>query len=278
MLDRTEHPSDRSPAQRGSPPSNHLAESQSPSLRPIRCGEPRAFELKFKVTEETARAVEAALGGDFHIDPHGDPGLAGDYRLASLYCDTPAFDVFRRIGHHRYRKYRIRRYGDSGEVYLERKTRGGMQVRKRRLVIPLADLPRLGQPTTESWTGSGYAAELLRRSLGPVCRIAYRRRAYYGLLDGRPSRVTFDRELRCEATNDWRHAEQAMVPFLEGWVVAELKWRGALPARFKALIESIGVAPGGVSKYRHGVQALGLASLNGTDPNPSTVNGSLHRA
>src|SRR5262245_22329638 len=106
-----------------------VAPSTSPSLRVVP-GQPRAYELKFLVGVREARAVEALLAPRLAIDPHADPSLGNAYRTTTLYCDTPAFEVLRRIGSHKRRKYRLRRYGHGSVLFLERKSKKGERVSK----------------------------------------------------------------------------------------------------------------------------------------------------
>jgi hypothetical protein len=49
------------------------------------------------------------------------------------------------------------------------------------------------------------------------------------------------------------------MPILNENVILELKYRAALPALFKRLIQEFGLNPGRVSKYRTAVAAWGLA-------------------
>ena len=76
-------------------------------------------------------------------------GAGGSYRVASVYCDTSAFDVFRRSAGFKRRKYRVRRYGDSPELFLERKTKVGDQVRKKRVTIGVHEADRLAAACNE---------------------------------------------------------------------------------------------------------------------------------
>src|SRR5881397_2180157 len=95
----------------------------SPSLRRLRGT--RAFELKFLVSEAKAREVQAWVASRMQLDPHGDPALGHAYRISTLYCDTPDLSVYHRAPLYGRRKFRVRRYGDSPGVFLERKTKWG---------------------------------------------------------------------------------------------------------------------------------------------------------
>ena len=68
--------------------------SLSPSLWTDR--EAPAFELKFRLAEDKARAVASWAAAHLQLDPHADPALGNAYRVHGLYFDTPALDVFHR--------------------------------------------------------------------------------------------------------------------------------------------------------------------------------------
>jgi hypothetical protein len=90
---------------------------QSPSLDRRGAAEP-ARELKLLLDEPLACEVQRRLRPVLSLDPHceGD----GGYQLTTLYCDTPQLDVLHRRGRYRLFKFRLRRYGTSNRIYLER--------------------------------------------------------------------------------------------------------------------------------------------------------------
>ena len=230
----------------------------SPSLRPAVRGEPPAFEVKFLLDESRARDVERRLATRLSLDPHSDRALENAYRVTSVYCDTPAFDVFHRIGPHRRRKYRVRRYGSESCVYLERKTKQGERVRKRRTAIDGSELPSLSSFShNDTWPGHWFHDQLLFRRLEPVCCVQYLRTAYVGVDDDGPLRLTFDRDIRSAVVKDWTmNLSGDGLPALTDLVVCEFKFRGALPGLFKSVIQELALEPAGVSKYRHCFRAV----------------------
>src|SRR5262245_10669623 len=115
----------------------------SPSLRQRVPGELPAFEMKFLLDADKAAQVEAWLQPRLWPDPHTNPDLGNGYCVTTVYCDTPQLATFHRIGRHRRRKYRLRRYGNESWVFLERKTKLGERVRKRRATIDASELPLL---------------------------------------------------------------------------------------------------------------------------------------
>src|SRR5437867_3920280 len=91
----------------------------SPSLRP-NGRSVAAYELKFLVAGAKARDVESWLVGRMHLDPHGDPALDNAYRVSTVYSDTSDLAVFHKAPGYANRKFRLRRYGSSPHVFLER--------------------------------------------------------------------------------------------------------------------------------------------------------------
>lgn len=208
-----------------------------------------AYELKFVFDEPTAREVERRLSRVLAIDPHADPALGGAYAVTSLYCDTPARDVYFREGRHAARKYRVRRYGDSPDVYLERKTVKDRRVRKRRCPVTLTALDRAIR--VQSGESEWFARQVAARDLAPVCRVRYLRRAMFGVCPDGPMRVTFDRSIRGALVGGWSYdATSDERVLLDGVVVGEFKFASVMPAPMKAVVAELLLSPSPLSKYR----------------------------
>lgn len=235
---------------------------ESPTLHPWTPGEPPAYEMKFLLDELVARNVELRLRTKLVSDPFGDPQLGNAYRVSTMYCDTAQLDAFHRVGAHRRRRYRLRRYGVEPHIYLERKTRRGLCVRKRRTAIDRGDLPLLGQELAAAdWPGRWFHEQRCRRGLHPVCCLFYLRTALVGADDDGPLRVTFDRDICGLPADRWSFpSSDHAVPVLPAHVVCEFKFRRALPGLFKAILHDLQLAPTGVSKYRHCLHMLGIAT------------------
>jgi hypothetical protein len=222
---------------------------------------PPAYEVKFLLSEEQARAVEAMVRGRLAPDPHGDPALGGAYRITSLYTDTPGFDVFRRVGDYGRSKFRVRRYGAGGPVFVERKDKNGDKVRKCRASVPASDLTILAHGAAPTdWVGGWFHQQLAARRLAPVCRITYERVAYLGAAEGGAVRLTFDRRVRGELASGWELVPVgASAELLPGQVVCEFKYRLTMPLLFKEIVRALGLNPAACSKYRRFVRAAGIA-------------------
>jgi hypothetical protein len=225
---------------------------ESPSLLTSAGADAAAYELKFLLTEAQAREVEDRVRGQLVLDAHADPSLGNAYRTTSLYCDTAQLDVFHRAGAFKRRKHRLRRYGRAPWVFLERKIKRGDRVRKRRTMVPDEDLGLLANPMSAvDWSGHWFHRHLLRRGLGPVCRITYERVALVGQGEDGPLRLTFDRRIRGVLTRAWDLEEfGGGLAVLPEAVICEFKYRAFLPALFKEVILALCLTPTLVSKYR----------------------------
>jgi len=231
-------------------PENHTGHL-SPSLE-VRENRELAAEIKFR--------VPAVLGGEIRSwarqwlapDPHAG-GAAGDtYRTTSIYFDTESFDVLQKTGSFGRSKYRIRRYGDSHGVFLERKLKTHDLVSKRRSVVDIADLARLANTEPRrGWPGYWFHRRIHARLLSPVCQISYLRTARVGSGDFGPIRLTLDQDVRAIPANrtDFHHTRPG-TPLSEQYLILELKFRRALPELFKQLIGTFRLEAQPVSKYR----------------------------
>ena len=170
-----------------------------------------------------------------------------------------------RLGSLGRRKYRVRRYGMDGPVFVERKTKSGDRVRKRRTLIALPEVQGLAEGASQSnWAGNWFLRQLTVRQLRPVCRIAYERVAYVGIADGGIVRLTFDRHVRGAVAEGWAVDPVDGAPsLLDGRVICEFKFRLALPALFKGIIGKLGLAPAAVSKYRLFMRSAGVTGFEG---------------
>lgn len=220
-------------------------------------------EVKFLLPAEKIEAVLGWMRSQMQPDPHGG-GSAGDaYRVESLYFDTPGFDVYHRRGSFGRAKFRIRRYGEAAEVFLERKLKRGGLVRKRRLGVEPAALGQFAIPVNgHRWAGSWFQRRAELRALRPVVMMNYQRIARLGVGEEGRFRVTLDRDLRAV------RAEGVQVPariegpdLLEGRAVLEVKFAEALPAAFRRMVEELGLEVGGFSKFRTGVLSCGWVTV-----------------
>jgi hypothetical protein len=246
-------------------PPSHLRLYLSPALARS-FGGPPAFETKYVLDPARAERVEEWARRYLQFDPHADPANGGVYRVHTLYFDTPGRDMFRRAPGHARHKFRVRRYGAEPVLFLERKTRVGDRVVKRRTRIEDTDLIRLaGGLADPTWSGHWFHRRLSVRGLRPACRVSYDRVAHIDAGANGPLRLTLDRRVHCALADDFAIAELPIAkPALNGEVIVELKYRTAMPALFKDLLVELGLAPRPTSKYRLGVAACNGSSAAGS--------------
>jgi hypothetical protein len=174
----------------------------------------------------------------------------------SLYYDTPDLAGYHLAARGRRRRFKVRRrtYLESGESYLEVKTRGsrGATVKER---IPLA-----AGRGTDVRAGSEFVDDVLQEAglgwvrvsdLRPTLRTTYRRTTLY--LPATGGRVTVDTDLAWSLPG----GPEAR---LGGLAIVETKSAAAAPAADRRLWRS-GHRPSRVSKY-----GTGLAALHGDLP------------
>ena len=128
---------------------------------------PWARELKFLAPVGDAPAIRAWMRHTLAADPHGIGPHHDEYDISTIYFDTDDHDVFNRRGSFGRAKLRIRRYGRSFTVFLERKLRTDGMLAKRRTPVRLTELDRLTLPLDKGWDGHWFHKRLLKRGLTP---------------------------------------------------------------------------------------------------------------
>ncbi len=219
-----------------------------------------AFEIKYLLPDAQATLLEERLRQELRLDPHADPALGDAYRVTSLYFDTPEFDTFRRRENFSVQKYRIRRYGDSTQVYLERKNKSAHQVHKLRTAVDMDDLAGLLATAVEPHPAEWFVRQVAEKSLRPVCAVTYQRTALIGANGEGPIRATFDRRATGRAATDWEVDRfDSGAAILEGEVIVELKFLLTIPELFQSAVNDLQLLPSRVSKYRRCIRATGQA-------------------
>lgn len=218
-----------------------------------------AAEIKFMVTPAVAEQIRDWARGRLLSDPNASDETGDGYAITSLYFDTEQFDVFRRNGSFGRSKYRIRRYGRSELVFLERKLKTRGLLTKRRSVIKVAELSRLAGAIPEAgWPGFWFHRRFLARRMAPACQISYHRTARVAMTRHGPIRLTLDENLCATPAGKLSFSEKEGRLLSPDRVILELKFRYEMPFLFKLLAEEFALNPQPVSKYRLAVTALGL--------------------
>jgi hypothetical protein len=227
----------------------------SPHARETR---PFASEVKFIVDQPTGAAIRAWVRAHMDADPHGAGPFNDEYRTTSLYFDTDSGDVFHRRRSFGRSKYRARRYDILPYVFLERKLRKPGILVKRRTTIAIDELSRLaGDVPDGEWPGDWFHRRVLLRQIRPVCQLSYSRIARFARTAEGPVRLTLDTNVCVAPAGGPQFSDDQGRPVLGSAMVLELKYRQHVPAIFKHLVETFGIEPQRVSKYRMGIATLG---------------------
>jgi hypothetical protein len=224
-----------------------------------------AFEIKFVVDQDTGQRIRERARTLLAADPWASGPAADEYTITSLYFDTPDLAVFNRRGSYRRAKYRIRRYGQSDVVFLERKLRTNDLLTKRRTNVRLEDLALLQNDEDAvdgTWPGHWFRKRIQRRGLGAVCQITYERTARIGLTDYGPIRLTIDNRLQACLVEDASFVStDRALPVTESTII-EMKFRAGMPAVFKLLVEEFAITAQRISKYRLATECTRAGALN----------------
>jgi hypothetical protein len=215
------------------------------------------FESKFLVPVAMAPRICEWARAYLAPDCHGSGPHADEYDTCTLYFDTPELDVLYRRGSYGRAKYRVRRYGSSGEIFLERKLRKPGFLFKRRTVGPIDALDLLkDRDLVHGWYGEWFQRRLLARRLRPVCRISYHRIARTLDSPDGAARLTIDTGLRIGAMQEVDFSDASTMPLLASHVIVELKYGDRLPAVCRRMVEEFALTAHTVSKYRLGMTGL----------------------
>lgn len=188
------------------------------------------------------------------------------FGYTSTYLDTPALDAFRQSAHKRRRRFKVRtrRYEESGDAYLEVKTRRGAHTVKERIPgrhLTDGTLSTVGRDyVADRLSAAGLDPDLATR-LVPTLTTRYRRRTVLHA-DGQ-TRITIDE------TPSWEGHAVGGDPSREAHAVGGGPSRLALPGLFivetksgasassaDRLLWSLGHRPTRISKYATGLAAL----------------------
>ncbi len=221
-----------------------------------------ASETKFIVDAQLADRIRAWARTYLEPDRHGAGPFGDEYNTTTIYFDNTARDVFYQRGSFGRAKYRVRRYGDSDFVVLERKLRRPGTLAKRRTQVSLDAYSRFHcRKPEQTWPGEWFQRRVFVRGLEPACQLTYRRTARLVATHTGPARLTLDASVQGAAVSGVQFTAPTGLDVLPGRLILEMKFRGHLPTRFKELIEAFGLNPCAVSKYRLGMGGVeGLTS------------------
>jgi hypothetical protein len=205
-------------------------------------------DRKYVLPLATADRVVAELGlaeGARVLEMEG----RREFGYASLYLDTPDLTGYHLAARGRRRRFKVRRrtYLDSGDAFVEVKTRGARGTTVKQRVPDDGDAGDF----VEAVLGAAGHDAVRSRDLGPTLHTAYRRTTL--LLPATDDRVTVDTDLTW-----WLPGGSALT--LPGLAVVETKTGSGASAADRRLWRR-GHRPARISKY-----GTGLAALRGDLP------------
>lgn len=216
-----------------------------------------AKEIKYIASPDLAHEIHHWASTRLAPDPHAGGEAGDEYLTTSLYFDTADFAVYRRKGSFARSKYRIRRYGTSDVVFLERKLRTAKLLSKRRTAVPLASLAHIETLFSDpEWPGYWFGQRILTRHVAPVSQVAYHRNARVGSGPFGPLRLTFDSGITAQPCTHFGFDPPSGIPVIPTSTIIEMKYCVKIPPVFAELVERFRLTPAPISKYRLSLEAL----------------------
>lgn len=232
------------------------------------------FEAKYFLREIEAQRLLSVMYP--YVTPDPFSSWEESYIINSLYLDHPDLTLWRSslFGEKNRFKLRVRSYDESPEspVYLEIKRRIDKIIKKERVAVKRASLPRL-------LAGDGYGPAALckpseanlrtlllfrdyQETVGatPVCMVRYAREAYISAFD-EPVRISLDRRMATRQAlkygpDCWRYDKRRYVDVDVFDVMLEIKFTDALPHWTRRLIGRLELTQRSMAKYVECVRAL----------------------
>jgi len=220
------------------------------------------YELKYRISESKAEAVEQFIKPYIHLDRYAKPQPDRAYPITSLYLDSQNLKLCREslTGKKNRFKLRIRSYSDDPDTpcFVEIKRRLNNIIIKSRVRVTNDNVATLlsgrslppQKYKADEQTLKQFQLYMHCINAGPVIRVRYKRKAYEDDSDNRV-RVTFDRQLCYKASSE------PIIMFNDtGWqrhrhgsVILELKFTSRYPAWLSGMVKCFDLQRQSVSKY-----------------------------
>ena len=247
----------------------------------------KRYEKKYLITKEKLDELMPTLLEYMELDPFCLNG--NEYRIYSIYYDTPNHDVIRQNSSKPVykEKMRIRSYYDKCEpddkVFMELKKKSSGVGNKRRIKIKWKEIePFINDgvlPETKDYLSAQVAKELKyflsKNKVSPALYVQYDRLALFGKED-KEFRMTFDRNLHTRRTNfklGESDEDELLLP--PDTYIMEIKILGSMPLWLTRLLSENHLFSRGFSKYgqvyKRDAAARGL-KYELTDANGNTID------
>ena len=212
----------------------------------------KRYELKYLLSADQTDYLRERLKGHMEVDEFGLTSIA------SLYYDTPSYELIRRsIEKPPFKeKIRLRSYGlatDTSPVFLELKRKAYGIVYKRRVQSVIPQVHRFFAGESDVFAGGQINREITTfrdyyKTLVPACLIIYDRTAYFE--PGGDLRLTIDNNPRYRAEDlTLKHSMEGISLLPEGWTVLEVKVQQAMPLWLSEILDTGHIYKGSFSKY-----------------------------
>lgn len=221
----------------------------------------KRYEDKFIISTEQFERLKEKLKGKTELDAFCKNG---SYPILNIYFDREDNEVIRRSTEKPYykEKLRLRSYGtpdgDSYPIFLELKKKIGGIVNKRRADLTYGEALRFlengEKPETADYMTGQVLCEIenfMQRhmyKIRPAAFLCYNRTAMFGIKDS-SFRLTFDSDITARRENVsltggcWG---ERLLP--EGEYLMEVKFAGAMPLQFAAILSDLKIYSRSFSK------------------------------
>jgi len=225
------------------------------------------FELKFLLHYKQAREFVERISSHVHADPNAVRD--GFYKIVSVYYDSPGLACYwEKLDGEKYRrKVRVRTYGDTPDLaFIEIKQRLNLNVQKRRLKAPLAEVQEEMQRICAGhYPGAVHpvldeVSHLYQRyQLRPTLLVSYNRAAYFDSMQ-KGLRITLDRNIRCrnldlDPAHSRTRGRHAVPP---QFLILEVKFDETMPRWLATVMNSMDFELQRISKYCQGIERCGM--------------------
>ena len=221
----------------------------------------KRYEKKYIISKEKLDKILPLLLEYMELDPYCKDG--GEYRIYSIYYDTPNHDIIRQNSSKPVykEKMRVRSYYDNHDpedkVFMEIKKKSEGVGNKRRIKLKIKEIEPFVRdgvlPETKDYLSAQVAKELKyfleKNRVAPALYVQYDRLALFGKED-KDFRMTFDRNVRTRRHHfefGEREDDELLLP--DGYYIMEIKILGAMPLWLTGLLSENGLFSRGFSKY-----------------------------